>query len=57
MIVKDPGSRLLKWRTQLEEYDYEQVYKPGMQNSNDDALSWISTLQKEGGASDVLDPI
>jgi len=29
MNVKDPGSRLLRWRIQLEEYDYEIVYKPG----------------------------
>jgi hypothetical protein len=33
MSVKDPGSRLMKWRIQLEEYDYEVVYKPGVQNS------------------------
>ena len=33
MSVKDPGSRLLRWRIELEEYDYELVYKPGMQNS------------------------
>ena len=29
MSVKDTGSRLLRWRIQLEEYDYETVYKPG----------------------------
>jgi hypothetical protein len=28
MSVKDPGSRLPRWRIQLEEYDYEIVYKP-----------------------------
>jgi hypothetical protein len=50
MSVKDPGSRLLRWRIQLEEYDYEYeiVYKPGTQNSNADALSRIGTLSKEG---------
>jgi hypothetical protein len=31
MSVKDPGSRLLSWWIQLEEYDYEIVYKPGTQ--------------------------
>ena len=47
MNVKDPGSRLLRWCIQLEEYDYEIVYKPGVQNSNADALSRIGTLAKE----------
>jgi hypothetical protein len=27
--VKDPGSRLLRWWIQLEEYDYEIVYERG----------------------------
>lgn len=40
--VKDPGSRLVRWRLQLEEFDYEVVYKPGTQNTNSDALSRIS---------------
>ena len=30
MRVKDPGSRLLRWRIQLQKYDYEIVYKPGV---------------------------
>jgi hypothetical protein len=49
MSVKDPGSRLLRWRIQLEEYDYEIVYKPGTQNANADALSRIGTIKREGG--------
>jgi hypothetical protein len=47
MNVKDPGSRLLRWRIQLEEYDYEIIYKKGAQNTNADALSRINTLIKE----------
>jgi hypothetical protein len=39
--VKDPGSRLVRWRLKLEEFDYEIVYKPGKINSNADALSRI----------------
>jgi hypothetical protein len=48
MSAKDPDSRLMKWRIQLEEYDYEVAYKPGVQNSNANALSRIGTLAKFG---------
>ena len=40
--VKDPSSRLLRWRLQLEEYDYEVVYKRGVRNTNADVLSRIT---------------
>jgi len=33
MSVKDLGLRLMRWCIQLAEYDYEVVYKPGVQNS------------------------
>lgn len=39
--IKDPGSRLARWRLKLEEYDYEIIYKPGKINKNADALSRI----------------
>jgi hypothetical protein len=52
MSVKDPGSRLLRWRIQLEECNYEIVYKPGVQNCSADALSRIGTLAKESGKFD-----
>jgi len=55
MNVKDPGSRLLRWRIQLEEYDYEIVYKPGGQNTNADALSRINALQKEDSEPGEVD--
>jgi hypothetical protein len=32
------------------------MYKPGVQNSNADALSRISMLEKESGASGEIDP-
>jgi len=37
--VKDPSSRLLRWRLLLEEYDYMIAYKAGKKNVNADALS------------------
>jgi len=39
--IKDPGSRLARWRLKLEEYDYKIEYKPGRINNNADALSRI----------------
>jgi hypothetical protein len=39
--VKDPGSRLVRWKLKLQEYDYEIIYKPGKLNSNADCLSRI----------------
>lgn len=39
--VKDPSSRLIRWRIQLAEYDYEIVHKKGKLNKNADALSRI----------------
>ena len=40
--VKDPSSRLLRWRFNLEEYDYDVIYKPGTKNTIADALSGIN---------------
>jgi len=37
--VKDPTSRLVRWRLKLEEYNYNIVYKRGTSNSNANALS------------------
>lgn len=39
--IKDPGSRLARWRLKLEEYEYEIIHKPGKYNKNADALSRI----------------
>ncbi|XP_011859426.1 PREDICTED: uncharacterized protein LOC105556922 [Vollenhovia emeryi] len=37
--IKDPSSRLWKWRAKLVEYNYEFYYKKGTSNTNADALS------------------
>lgn len=37
--VKDPTSRLLRWRLKLAEYEYKILYKPGKSNLNADARS------------------
>lgn len=37
--LKDPVSRLARWKIKLSEYDYDIVYKKGTANSNADALS------------------
>jgi len=55
MNVKDPGSRLLRWRIQLAEYDYEITYRLGSQNTNADALSRIGSVSKEDYQSDEFD--
>jgi len=45
--VKDPGSRLIRWRLKLEEYDYEIVCKKGTENQNADAFSRILIAANE----------
>jgi len=42
--VNDPGSRLLRWRLKLEEYQYNIKHIPGTQNPVADAMSRINIL-------------
>lgn len=44
--IKDPLSRLARWRIVLKEYDYEVRYKPDVQNLNVDILSKMYTIQE-----------
>jgi hypothetical protein len=55
MNVKDTGSRLLWWRIQLAEYDYEITYRRGSQNTNTDTRSRIGSVSKEDDRSDEFD--
>ena len=41
MSVKDPSSKLVRWRLKLSEYDFNIGYKSGKKNQNADALSRI----------------
>lgn len=41
--LKEPNSKMLRWRLRLEEFDYEVVYKKGTYNTNADALSRVKT--------------
>lgn len=42
--AKDPGSRLLRWRLKLKEYEHSISYIPGTQNTVAEALSQIPTI-------------
>lgn len=52
--VKDPGSRLVRWRLILEEYDYDIIYKPGKINNNADALSRIPISENLNSISNTI---
>lgn len=45
--LKDPSSKLLRWRIKLEEFDYQIIYKKGKLNTNADALSRVEIHTKE----------
>jgi len=41
MSLKDPNSKLIRWKIKLEEFNFEIRYKQGKLNANADALSRI----------------
>lgn len=47
MNLKEPNSRLTRWRLKLSEYNFSVVYKKGKTNSNADALSRIEIHNEE----------
>ena len=53
--VNDPGSRLIRWRLKLEEYDYEIIHKAGRANANADALS--RNVKREAHVTEDSDKI
>ncbi|XP_039286596.1 uncharacterized protein LOC120351895 [Nilaparvata lugens] len=61
--IKEPNSKMLRWRLKLEEYDYDIQYKKGSKNQNADALSRIhlnnnnTTTQETPGILSDIDAI
>jgi hypothetical protein len=55
MNVKDPGSRLMRWRIKLVAYDYEILYKRGSLNTNADVLSRIGNVGTKEEQKDIPD--
>lgn len=47
MNLKEPNSRLKRWRLKLSEYDFSVIYKQGKFNTNADALSRIEIHNEE----------
>lgn len=47
MNLKEPNSRLTRWRLKLSEYDFTVIYKQGKFNTNADALSRIEVNNEE----------
>lgn len=47
MNLKEPNSRLTRWRLKLSEYDFTIIYKQGKCNTNADALSRVEIHNEE----------
>lgn len=47
MNLKEPNSRLTRWKLKLSEYDFTVVYKKGQANTNADALSRVEIHNEE----------
>lgn len=45
--IKDPSSRLMRWRIRLEEYHFDIYHKKGQLNTNVDALSRIQHFPEQ----------
>lgn len=55
MSLKEPNSRLTRWRLKLSEYDFTVEYKQGKRNCNADALSRIE-INNEDTESLAVNP-
>lgn len=55
MNLKEPNSRLTRWRLKLSEYDFTVMYKQGKRNTNADALSRVE-INNEIASSIAVNP-
>ena len=56
--LKEPNSKLIRWRLKLEEFDYELIYKKGKINTNADALSRVEiNINNEMNHNEINDEI
>lgn len=54
--LKEPNSRLIRWKTKLKEFDYEIKHKKGKENFVADALSRIEINMNEDDETNSLFP-
>ena len=54
--IKEPNSRLIRWRLKLEEFDFEVIYKKGKDNVVADALSRVEIHYNETDDKDSTTP-
>ena len=52
--VKEPNSKLIRWRLRLQKYDFVFIFKNGKQNINGDALSRIKFIAMETENTSVV---
>ena len=54
MSLKEPNSKLVRWRLKLAEFEFEIVYKKGKANTNADALSRIKLINPDGTYHEIF---
>lgn len=54
--IKEPNSRLIRWKLKLEEFDFNIIYKKGRENYVADALSRIEINNHETDETDSIRP-
>ena len=55
--IKEPNSRLIRWRLKLDEFDFKIIYKKGKENVVADALSRVEINNNEDDENEEIDLI